>query len=102
MHYPKWIFHKTEAPKIVNNEVEHEQAGEGWEETPAAFDQKSDEASKESTSDKTKTTGAALTEADFTKMKVAELKEYLISKGVEASELEGLKKDDLISMVGDL
>lgn len=50
--YPKWIFHKTEAAKIVQTKEEHEQAGEGWEEAPFAVGQESDAKAEESTSDK--------------------------------------------------
>ena len=104
MSYPKWIYHKTEAPKIVNSEAEHEQAGKGWEETPAAFDQESDEKKGESEKSKGQTPSGKtpIQETDFTKWKVADLKAYLIEKGVEAEDLEGLKKDDLIAKIGAL
>lgn len=39
MSYPKWIYHKTEAPKVVNSKEGHDQAGKGWEEAPFAQDQ---------------------------------------------------------------
>lgn len=32
--YPKWLYHKTEASKIVQTKDEHEQAGKGWKEVP--------------------------------------------------------------------
>ena len=48
MGFPKWFFHETEAAIIVQDEQELEALGLGWEETPAAFDQKDHEASDES------------------------------------------------------
>nr|BFD63164.1 hypothetical protein BdHM001_18450 [Bdellovibrio sp. HM001] len=102
--YPKWIYHKTQAPKIVNNEVEHEQAGEGWEETPAAFDKKSNEAPEAPTNGEGEgeQTKAPIQEKDFTKMTKPQLIAYLVEKGVDETELKKLNKDDLIAKVGEL
>lgn len=98
--YPKWIYHKTEAPKIVNDEAEHAEAGEGWEETPAAFGEKSDEAQGKQKGDQGK--DGEIKTQDLTKMKVADLKALLISKGIPSEEVEDLKKDELIAKVGAL
>lgn len=38
MSYPKWLYNATLPARIVNDPVEHEALGEGWEESPAAFD----------------------------------------------------------------
>jgi hypothetical protein len=101
MSYPKWIYHKTEAAKIVNTEVEHEQAGEGWEETPAAFDEKSDETPAEPKGNQEPGNKEPdIKEVDFTKMSVKELTEALVKNGVEEKSLKGKKKDELIAMLG--
>lgn len=98
--YPKWIYHRTEAPKIVETKEEHEQAGKGWEETPAAFDKESDETSEKSATGKEK--NPDITQKDFTKMTVAQLTEALIQNGVAEEKLKGLKKDQLIAMLGNI
>lgn len=38
MSYPKWLYHREESPKVVNDPDEHEALGAGWEESPAAFE----------------------------------------------------------------
>lgn len=103
MNYPKWIYHKTEAPKIVNSEAEHEQAGKGWEETPAAFDQRSDEKAEKSTDDQAQTS-KALAEADFSEMNKSQIIEFILSKDESRDEksLKKMTKDDLIALVGQL
>lgn len=55
MNYPKWLYHASEAPKIVSTKDEHEALGKGWEETPAAFDKKQDEKTEKPQTDKKKT-----------------------------------------------
>jgi hypothetical protein len=35
--YPKWLYHETQPPVLVQDPEEHAALGEGWEETPAAF-----------------------------------------------------------------
>lgn len=98
--YPKWIFHKSEAPKIVNTKEEHDQAGKGWEETPFTKGEESNAAKDESAGAQGQ--GAEIKEKDFVAMTVAQLKEALIAKGIEESELKGLKKDELIAKLGAL
>lgn len=49
MSYPKWIYHKTEAPKVVNSKEEHDQKGKGWQETPFEQDQEQIPTKEEST-----------------------------------------------------
>lgn len=44
--YPKWLYHKSEEPKVVKSKEEHEALGKGWEESPEAFAEKKAEASK--------------------------------------------------------
>lgn len=34
MNYPKWLYHATEKPVVVQNAEEHEALGEGWHESP--------------------------------------------------------------------
>lgn len=104
MIYPKWIFHKTEPAKIVNSEAEHAEAGEGWEETPAAFHQKSDEATEASNEDQGEGEQKAseLEKANFAKMTNAQLIDYLVSKGFEHDAVKSLKKDQLIEKVGEI
>lgn len=103
-NYPKWIFHKTLPAKIVETKEEHDAQGPEWKETPAAFSEEQTQASEEPKADKAEgEQGAApIKEADFTKMKVADLRAYLIEKGVAADEVEGLKKDELIAKIGSL
>jgi hypothetical protein len=36
--YPKYLYHRTEAPVIVQDPAEQAALGAGWAETPAAFD----------------------------------------------------------------
>lgn len=101
--YPTYMYHEKIAPegKVINSQEEFDALDEGWKETPAEFGKKQDEKADEETKDKN---GKApqIKETDYTKLKVAELKELLISKGVAESELDGLKKDELIAKVGDL
>ena len=33
--YPKWLYHRTEKPCIVQDPDEHAALGEGWAETPS-------------------------------------------------------------------
>jgi hypothetical protein len=36
--FPKWMYHQTEAARIVDDPVEQDALGPDWAETPAAFD----------------------------------------------------------------
>jgi hypothetical protein len=38
MAYPKFMYHRNEEPRIFQTEEELAEAGPGWEETPAAFE----------------------------------------------------------------
>jgi len=102
--YPKWVYHKTEPEKVVYSKEEYDALGDGWKETPAAFIEEQAEAPQEPKANKAEGEQgtAPIQEKDFTKMKVAELKAYLIEKGVDESELGGLKKDELIAKIGAL
>lgn len=101
--YPKVIYKADGQTMTVNSKEEHDEAGKGWEETPAAFDKKSDEKAAKSPSDKTKTgKGSKLKEADLVAMTVAELKAYLSEEGKADEELKGLRKDELIALAGAL
>ena len=99
--YPKWLYHKTLPEKVVNSKEEHDALGKGWEETPAAFDKKSDEASQESTGDKNQGSKEPdIKKVNFAAMTVKELKEALIKNGKTEEELKTLKKDELIVLLG--
>lgn len=37
MEFPKWLYHATEEPVIVNDPAEEAALGGGWADTPAAF-----------------------------------------------------------------
>jgi hypothetical protein len=37
MHYPKWLYHRTEAARLVQDPDEESALGAEWAETPAAF-----------------------------------------------------------------
>jgi hypothetical protein len=47
MSYPKWLYHREEDPKVVNDPDEHDALGAGWEESPAAFEEPEPEAEPE-------------------------------------------------------
>lgn len=104
MSYPKWIYHETLDAKIVNSKEEHEACGKGWEETPAAFDKKQNEKTEKPTASENEKVGTCegseLKELNLIALTVAELKKILIEKGKKESELKGLKKDDLIALIG--
>lgn len=36
-NYPTWRYHSTENPRVVKSEVEENNLGDGWADTPAAF-----------------------------------------------------------------
>lgn len=36
--FPSWRYHRTEPARIVNDPLELDALGEGWADTPAAFD----------------------------------------------------------------
>ncbi len=55
MTYPKWLYHKTNQPKVVQSEEEHAGLGEGWEETPTAFDQEQAPQAEEPKADENQT-----------------------------------------------
>lgn len=38
--YPKWKYHATEKPRIVNSASEEKFLGAGWENSPAYFEKK--------------------------------------------------------------
>lgn len=100
--YPKWIYSKDHEAKIVHSKEEHE-AHKGWEETPTAFDQKQDETPLQSETDQASEKPSETSEVktkDLVSMTVAQLKSALLEKGVEAEELKGLKKDELIVKLG--
>lgn len=35
--YPKWMYHATKPACVVNDPIEHEELGDDWAESPAAF-----------------------------------------------------------------
>jgi hypothetical protein len=42
MQYPTWLYKKVKGEivaMVVKSELEHEAIGEGWADTPAAFDE---------------------------------------------------------------
>ena len=102
--YPKWIYHKTIPAKIVETKEDHDAQGPEWKETPFVISEEQVAATDEPTADKAEgeQRKAPIKEADFTKMKVAELKAYLIENGVAADEVDSLKKDELIAKIGSL
>jgi hypothetical protein len=36
--FPKWMYHRTEPARIVDDPIEQDALGPDWAETPAAFD----------------------------------------------------------------
>lgn len=50
--YPKWLYHATEKPVIVNSKQEEKDLGPGWENSPAYFiEQKEKKNSKKKSED---------------------------------------------------
>lgn len=39
-NYPKWLYHKTDGAKLIQNEDEHKELGKDWKESPAEFEAK--------------------------------------------------------------
>jgi hypothetical protein len=37
--YPKFLYHRELEPVVVADPIEHEALGEGWAESPAAFEE---------------------------------------------------------------
>lgn len=37
MEYPKWLYHATLSPALVEDPEQEDALGEGWADTPAAF-----------------------------------------------------------------
>jgi hypothetical protein len=35
--YPKWLYHPTQAPRVVDDEAAHKALGSDWAESPADF-----------------------------------------------------------------
>ena len=40
--YPKWMYHATEAPRLVQDPGQLDELGNAWAETPAAFESTSE------------------------------------------------------------
>lgn len=111
--YPKWKYHRTEAPKVVNDEQEEKDLGEGWEEAPIEAEAApSKEAGDDHGDDDTKTEikdqndDSQLIEVpavvvDLHHMKEDELIDMLIAKGSKLSKpkLRKKKKAELIKML---
>lgn len=55
IEYPKYLYHESKEPVVVNSKDEHEELGKGWEETPAAFNKKSDAKSEKQKTNKDET-----------------------------------------------
>lgn len=39
MSYPKFLYHRTEKPVVVNSKEEHAALGKEWKESPADFEE---------------------------------------------------------------
>ena len=37
--FPSWRYHRTEPARLVNDPAEDAELGDGWADTPAAFEQ---------------------------------------------------------------
>lgn len=99
--FPKWVYHKTLEPKVVHTQEELESLGKGWEETPAAFDQESDEKAEKSTGDQDQGNKKPdIKEVDLTQMTNKELVAALVEQGKDEKEMKKLKKDELIALLG--
>lgn len=97
--FPRWRYHKTLAGRIVKSAEENEALGEGWEDSPAAFEVSEDVKRSEADVDGEK---SALKDQNLVAMKNDELREILIEAGIAAADLKGLKKDELIAKIGEL
>lgn len=106
------MYHKTQDAKLIQTKDEYATLGKDWQDTPAEFDKKSDAKTPEQAPvcDKGGDTGSGdggeskpITEENFIKMTIKELKEYLISRGVSEDVVKKLKqKDQLIARIGEL
>jgi hypothetical protein len=36
-YFPSWRYHRTEAPRLINDALEESTLGDEWADTPAAF-----------------------------------------------------------------
>ena len=43
MSYPKWKYHKTEEPQLVESEEQEKELGGEWKESPADFESSAEE-----------------------------------------------------------
>lgn len=117
MSFQSWLYHKSLGAKVFQSKESFDQAlKDGWvdspskleaqdaklvEETQHSEDQKPDAQADEQTASKPEA-GQELKKADFATKSVKELKDYLLEKGKTEKELKGLKKDELISLIGDI
>ena len=96
MGFPKWKYHRTEKAKIVANEAEEAALGEGWEETPAAFESAGSRVvvveDELKPIDETKEISEPI---DLEVMKVTELRALALLKGIEGAEK--MKKAELLA-----
>lgn len=90
MSFPKWLYHAKEGAKLIETEEQEKALGAGWEDHPDKL--KEDE----------KKPKGKIKEMDLVAMKVGELRAILTEAGVDAEELKGLQKDDLIAKIGEL
>tara|TARA_R100001086_G_C11848201_1_gene260867 strand:- start:18454 stop:18738 length:285 start_codon:yes stop_codon:yes gene_type:complete len=88
------MYHKEHGAKIFESEDEFEQAGKGWVDTPAKFEDPEEDFG---TADLEEPEDKYLSLED---LKVSELKAMLIEDfEVSESDLKGLKKSELVDLV---
>lgn len=97
MSYPKWLYHKTEAPKLLVSEEQELALGKGWEDTPAAFTTTESESIAKESGHKGHEDGEPIE-----KMTKAELEAELLKKGADAASFKGMNKSELFEMLKGL
>lgn len=120
MVYPKWLYHQTKEAVIVHDLEQEKALGEGWVESPALFSDEvkpldppaieteddlsedQDLLTPESEQPQEAEKANELKKHDFLKMRVDELKAYLVERGASAEEVKSLRKDELIAKIGEL
>jgi hypothetical protein len=46
IEYPKWLYHRTHAPKIVDDPEQHDALGDEWKDSPADLESDPEPASE--------------------------------------------------------
>lgn len=102
--YPSFRYHKTETPKVVHSEDEHQELGPQWKESPAHFESESsdeDAGEQEMSADGNGGSEDESSDEDAgeQEMSVQELRAKLIEQGIAKKDLKGKNKTELQAML---